>query len=158
MKESSKSTKVLSSRVILPTLTLIILFFLQNWTGFIATIFYGVTIFTVSLISFFSRWHFSRHSFVASVASNGSLLRHNNTGYSSAFGLHLEHVSNQNGDWKTTPTGFFEPLLSNNDLFSHFRPSSMALGSFSFLTFIYFFIHDWPQPHSLDSCWPTTNR
>ena len=37
----------LSREVAVPTITLILLFFFQNWTGFIATVFYGVNIFQV---------------------------------------------------------------------------------------------------------------
>ena len=37
--------RITSKEVIQPTITLILLFFFQNWTGFIATVFYGVDIF-----------------------------------------------------------------------------------------------------------------
>ena len=41
-------SRITSKEVIQPTVTLTLLFFFQNWTGFVATIFYGVDIFMVS--------------------------------------------------------------------------------------------------------------
>lgn len=42
--------KMCSRSVLEPTFTLVTLFFFQNWTGFIATIFFGVNIFKVKLL------------------------------------------------------------------------------------------------------------
>ena len=42
-------SRITSKEVIQPTVTLTLLFFFQNWTGFVATIFYGVDIFMVSI-------------------------------------------------------------------------------------------------------------
>ena len=46
--------RMTSKEVVQPTVTLTLLFFFQNWTGFVATIFYGVDIFTVYMLTYLS--------------------------------------------------------------------------------------------------------